>query len=71
MVITHSDNIVLMSLSRQPELQKKRGLCMCGWVGWVVEDSLEVFRHVVGLLAGQQLCVHVCVRGCVCVCVCV
>lgn len=36
MVISHSDNIVLMWLSRQPELQKKEkkgGLCMCEWVG--------------------------------------
>lgn len=32
---------------------------MCGWVGWVGEDSLEVFRHAVGLFACSQVCLNV------------
>lgn len=53
MVISHSDNIVLMWLSRQPELQKKKGDCACvgGWdeslrILWKCSGMRWVYLHV-------------------------
>lgn len=64
MVISHSDNIVLMWLSRQPELQNKRGDCACvgGWdesvrILWKCSGMRWVFLHV-----RRCVCVFKCVR---------
>lgn len=63
MVISHSDNILLMWLSGKPGICKNwggtAGVGMCGWLGWVFEDSLEVFWHAVGLFPRLQVCVCV------------
>lgn len=63
MVISHSDNIVLMWLSRQPELQKKKGDCACvgGW-----DESVRILWKCSGM---RWVYLHVrrCVRVWVCV----
>lgn len=67
MVISHSDNIVLMSLSRQPELHKKGDcvMCVCVWVGgW--DESVWILWKCSGM---RWVYLHV--RRCVCVKVCV
>lgn len=67
MVISHSDNIVLMWLSRQPE-QKKGGDCACvgGWdeslkILWKCSGMWWVYLHV-------RRCVSACGRGSAGVC---
>lgn len=50
------DNILLMWLSRQPELQNKMGALWMGGFDESAKDSLEVFRHAVGLFACPQVC---------------
>lgn len=47
MVISHSDNIVLMWLSRQPKQTKKLEYCVGGWVGG--DESLRFLRKCSGV----------------------
>lgn len=58
MVISHSDNIVLMWLSRQPELHEKKGVCVGGW-----DESARILRKCSGM---RWVYLHV--LRCVCVC---
>lgn len=72
MVINHSDNIVLMWLSRQPELQEK------GWVVHVVHEwvggmrlegffgSVQTCGESIFMSSGFCVCVYVYEAGCVC-----